>query len=189
MRIGKQPEFTPITDLQEMLREIYPDTRLSKDGIFAQETEREVRRFQRENSLTETGTADAETWDAIVRGYEIAKIVNAEAEPLLLLLQPRQILRRGVKNTNLYVIQGVLIALARYYDQMPVAESTGALDEKTADAISWFQERSALPVTGELDKVTWRHLAKNYRSIVGDGTGTYPIRIAQQGDTQLQQAE
>ena len=102
----------------------------------------------------------------------------------MLLLQPRQVLEKGSKNTHLYVLQGLLIALARYYDEMPVAESTGMLDEKTADAIAWFQALAALPVTGELDKLTWRHLAKNYRSIVGDGTGAYPIRTAQIKESQ-----
>ena len=177
MRIGKQPEFTPVTDLQEMLREIYPDTLLSKDGIFGDETEKEVRRFQRDSALEPTGEADAETWQALVAAYETARILNGESEPLLLLLQPRQILRKGEKNTNLYVIQGILFALSRYYDEMPIASVTGILDRETSDAIEWFQKRADLPTTGELDKLTWRHLAKNYRSVVGDGTGSYPIRI------------
>ena len=86
MRLGKQPEYTPVTDLQEMLREIYPETKLTKDGIFGEETQREVQRFQRENGLAESGAADAETWAAIVRAHEKAVITNREAEPLLLLL-------------------------------------------------------------------------------------------------------
>ena len=180
MRLGNQPDYTPITDLQEMLRQIYPKTKLSKDGIFGEETQREVRRFQRENDLPESGIADAETWEAIVRAHETAAIANSEAEPLLLLLQPGQVLQRGSKNTHLFVIQGILIALARYYDEMPQIGSTGTLDAPTAEAIAWFQERADLPKTGELDKVTWRHLAKNYRSIVGDGSGSYPVRRAQQ---------
>ncbi len=180
MRLGKQPEYTPVTDLQEMLREIYPETKLTKDGIFGEETQREVQRFQRENGLAESGAADAETWEAIVRAHEKAVITNREAEPLLLLLQPGQVLQRGSKNTHLHVVQGVLIALAKYYDEMPQISPTGTLDMPTAEAIAWFQERADLPKTGELDKPTWRHLAKNYRSIVGDGSGSYPVRQAKQ---------
>ncbi len=178
MRLGKQPDYTPITDLQEMLREIYPDTKLSKDGTFGEETQREVRRFQQDNNLTQSGTVDAETWEAIARAYENAVITNREAEPLLLLLQPGQVLGRGSKNTHLFVIQGILAALARYYDEMPQIASTGTLDAPTAEAIAWFQERADLPKTGEIDKPTWRHLAKNYRSVVGDGSGSYPVRQA-----------
>lgn len=180
MRIGRQPQVTPITDMQEMLRLIYPDTTLSKDGQFGSETKRVVERFQKEYSLPITGIADLNTWEAIVKAYEQADITQGQAEPLLIILQPNQVIRKNSDNVHLYLIQGVLTAISRYYDQMPVVQFTGILDESTADAIAWFQALSALPITGEIDKNTWRHLAKHYRSIVGDGTGTYPARIAQQ---------
>ncbi len=179
MRIGKQPEVTPITDLQEMLRTIYPDTFLSKDGIFGAETKQEVERFQSQYGLPTTGIADLATWEAIVREFELANVLLSEAEPLLIVLQPNQVLKRGSKNVHLYLLQGILTALSRYYDQMPIVDFSGVLDEPTADALSWFQRYSALPITGELDKQTWRHLAKHYRSVVGDGSGSFPIRIAQ----------
>ena len=179
MRIGKQPEFTPVTDLQEMLRMIYPDTFLSKDGQFGSETKKAVERFQKDYGFPITGEADLETWEAIQREYDSAKITQGPAEALLIILQPNQVLQKGSKNTHLFLIQGILTSLSRYYDQMPLVQFTGILDDSTAEAISWFQARSALPVTGELDKITWRHLAKHYRSVVGDGSGSFPIRIAQ----------
>ena len=180
MRVGRQPEVTPITDLQEMLRMIYPDTQLSKDGQFGEETKREVARFQKDFALPITGVADIDTWDAIHREYERASIDQGQAEPLLIVLQPSQVLKLGSNNTHLYLIQGILTAISRYYDQMPVVNFTGVLDAPTETAIKWFQVRAGLPVTGEIDKHTWRHLAKHYRSIVGDGSGSYPVRIAQQ---------
>ena len=62
------------------------------------------------------------------------------------------------------------------------------LDEATAQAVLWFQDRAGLPQTGDIDKKTWAHLAHEYRQIVGDGTGTFPIRTAQdpQNDTPRQ---
>ncbi len=179
MRIGKQPEVTPVTDLQEMLRLIYPDTLLSKDGQFGSQTQQAVKRFQKDYGFATTGTADLPTWEAIQREYERAKIKQGQAEPLLLVLQPNQVIRRGSNNTHLFLIQGILTGISRYYDQMPLVAFSGILDEPTAEAISWFQAKSGLPVTGEIDKITWRHLAKHYRTIVGDGSGSFPIRIAQ----------
>jgi hypothetical protein len=38
----------------------------------------------------------------------------------------------------------------------------GRLDEATAASLEAFQELSGLPQTGELDKVTWKHLALQY---------------------------
>ena len=40
----------------------------------------------------------------------------------------------------------------------------------------WLQACCDLPQSGELDKNTWRFLAHEYRSMVGDGTGTFPVR-------------
>ena len=38
---------------------------------------------------------------------------------------------------------------------------------------------AVLPETGTLDKHTWRHLAGQYRLMVGDGTGSFPVRRTQ----------
>lgn len=179
MRIGKQPEATPITDLQEMLRMIYPDDFLSKDGLFGSETKKSVERFQKEQGLPMSGVADLQTWEAIEREYQRANVLQGPAEPLFIILQPNQVIEKGSENTHLYLLQGVLTGISRYYEQMPIVRFTGILDEPTAEAISWLQDRAGLPATGELDKVTWRHLAKLYRLIVGDGSGQYPIRMAQ----------
>ena len=32
-------------------------------------------------------------------------------------------------------------------------------------------------VTGELDRRTWQHMVRLYAQTVGDGTGSYPVRI------------
>ena len=73
----------------------------------------------------------------------------------------------------------LLTALAQLYSDVPPFRITGILDEPTARALVWFQERAGLPQSGELDKLTWRHLAHEYRQTIGDGSGSFPIRIAQ----------
>ena len=40
--------------------------------------------------------------------------------------------------------------------------SNGLLDEATADSIASFQQLSGLPMTGHLDKHTWKHLVLQY---------------------------
>lgn len=180
MAIGRQTEDTPITDLQAMLRTIYPDIPLSDDGRFGEETAQTVRRFQRDHSLPVTGVADFETWEAIFREFSRATVARGQAEPLLIVLQPDQVLRLGSNNSHLYLMQGMLTAISKYYEQMPSVRFSGILDAPTANAVRWLQERADLPATGEVDKETWRHMAKLYRLTVGDGTGTYPIRMTQE---------
>lgn len=189
MILRKPPEQAPIIDLQRMLRTIYPDSSLSTDGIFGKETQKEVLRFQRGNDLPQTGVVDLPTWEALRRVFQYEKVHNDRAEPLQIVLQSHQVLERGSDNAHMYLIQALLLALRRFYVDMPPLRVTGVLDEPTARALQWFQEKVGLPTSGEMDKHTWRHLANHYRLIIGDGTGAYPVRIAQQPMPKYEQVE
>ncbi len=176
MRVAKQPESTPITDLQEMLRLIDPTLRLGYDGIYGKETADAVSAFQSAKGLPSTGEADQETWDAIRREYKEQQIYKGPAHPLLLVLQPDQVIEKGSDNIHLYVMQGALTAIGQFYEDQPTFAITGVLDEPTAEAVIWFQDKAGLPATGNIDKKTWASLAHEYRQVVGDGTGAYPVR-------------
>ncbi len=179
MRVAKQPETTPITDLQEMLRLIDPTLSLGYDGQYGKETAAAVEAFQRDQGLPPTGQTDLDTWDAIRRAYKEQQIFRGKAHPLYLVLQPNQVISRGSDNIHLFVMQGALTALGQFYEDLPPFTITGILDEPTSRAVLWFQDKAGLPQTGEIDKKTWAHLAHEYRQVVGDGTGTFPIRTAQ----------
>lgn len=179
MRVAKQPETTPITDLQQMLRLIDPTLSLGYDGKYNEETARAVEAYQKQNGLPPTGETDQETWDSIRRSYKERQRLHGKAHPLYLVLQPDQVIEKGSDNVHLFVMQGVLTALGQFYEDAPTFTVTGILDEPTAQAVLWFQDRAGLPQTGDIDKKTWAHLAHEYRQIVGDGTGTFPIRTAQ----------
>ena len=56
----------------------------------------------------------------------------------------------------------MLVALSQIYGSIIGPSISGVLDEATADALASFQYLSALPQTGELDKITWKHLALQY---------------------------
>ena len=156
----------PIRSLQQMLRVIAEnDDRLPSvvpDGIYGADTARAVSAFQRSAGVPITGTVDQVTWDAIVARYEPALIAQGEAEPLRIILDPDQVIRRGERNPNLYLVQAILVVLSQLYAGITPPGMNGILDIATADSISSFQEMSLLPVTGELDKETWKHLALHY---------------------------
>jgi peptidoglycan hydrolase-like protein with peptidoglycan-binding domain len=183
MRVAKQPERTPITDLQEMLRLINPDTPLSYDGLYGSETERDVRRFQRENGLTETGVVDGDTWEAIRKAYQRQLVLQGQAEPLRIVLQPNQVIGKNSDNLHIFLLQALLLAMKELYLEVPPVKVTGILDAPTERALIWFQERAGLEPSGELDKLTWKYLVHEYRQIIGDGTGSFPVRIQQLPET------
>ena len=156
----------PIRSLQTMLRIIAEDDSklptVIPDGIFGPTTAQAVAAFQRKHALHATGVVDQETWDAIVVDYEDALIRVNSAEPIEVILDAGQILRIGDYSPYVFLLQSILIQLAFEYATIPAPDHNGTFDAATADALIAFQQLTALPATGELDKITWKHLARQY---------------------------
>ena len=166
MRPGESFIGQPIRSLQTMLRVLAENDdsyeTLIPDGIYGSATMSAVAKFQQKHGLDVTGITDQDTWDAIVAVYEPALINVDEAQSIDIVLNPGQILRRGERNVNLYLVQAILMALADVYESIPKPTMSGLLDEITADSVSAFQLLSGLPMTGQVDKRTWKHLALHY---------------------------
>lgn len=156
----------PVRSLQTMLRVISQadpsHPALIPDGIYGPETMAAVLAFQRLHGLAVTGITDQATWDTIVAMYGPALVEIDQAQPLEILLNPGQVIRRGQRHPNVYLAQSILTVLAQVYESISRPALTGVLDEATAQALASFQYLSALPASGELDKQTWRHLALQY---------------------------
>lgn len=156
----------PIRSLQTMLRVLAEgdpaQPSVIPDGIYGTQTMQAVTVFQRNHGLPATGVADQATWDSIQSEYEPAMIRLGPAEPLELVIEPGQIYRRGDRDPDLYIIQAVLLVLSQLYESVSPPSQSGVLDEPTSLSIETFQEMSGLPQTGEIDKITWMHLAIQY---------------------------
>lgn len=156
----------PIRALQAMLRDIAEDDpshpKLVPDGIYGPETMAAVSHFQRRHGLGVTGVTDLPTWETIVSHYHPALIRVTSAQPLDIILEPGQVLCKGQCNPHVYLVQAMLAVLSEVYHSIPSPTHSGLLDDATSDAIAMLQSLSALPMTGEMDKVTWKHLALQY---------------------------
>lgn len=156
----------PVRSLQTMLRVIAENDDLQPsvipDGIYGPQTVTAVSTFQRRNGQPITGVADQDTWDQIVAAYESALIAVGPVQPLEIILEPRQIIRQGESNPNIYLVQAMLIVLSQAYGSITAPEVTGILDIPTANALTEFQVLTLLPATGELDRETWKNLALHY---------------------------
>jgi len=156
----------PIRSLQTMLRVLAENDRnyspLTPDGIYGPETVRAVSTFQRQHGLPVTGVTDQDTWEAVVSKYGPALIEQDEAHPLHVILEPKQVLRKGERHPNLYLAQSMLTVLALVYESIIPPAINGLLDDATADALASFQSLNGLSMTGHLDKTTWKHLTLHY---------------------------
>lgn len=156
----------PIRSLQTMLRVIaeadHSQPSVIPDGIYGQNTIAAVSAFQRRKGLPITGITDQATWDAISLEHERALILVDEAEPIEVIWEPNQVVRRGERHPNVYLAQGMLTVLSQAYGSILPPLLSGELDLPTAESLTSFQEMNQLPPTGELDRITWFQLAKQY---------------------------
>lgn len=165
----------PVRSLQTMLRVLaqrdqgYQD--VIPDGIYGPSTASAVAVFQRSHGLPVTGIADQTTWDTVVAVYEPAVVHVAEAQPVEIILNPNQVLRYGERSPYLFVAQAMLFVMSEVYSSIGQPSQNGILDDPTSDAISSFQALSGLPMTGELDKITWKELALHFPLAANLGKG------------------
>lgn len=171
MRPGSSFIGQPIRSLQTMLRVLAEDdpthASVIPDGIYGPETAAAVSRFQRLHGLPVTGVTDQATWEEIVLMYDEALIRVDEAWPVYITLDPGQVIRRGDQHPHLHLVQAMLTVLSDAYDSIPSPGRSGILDDATADSLGEFQRLSGLPMTGHLDKRTWKHLSLQYPLAAG----------------------
>ncbi len=156
----------PVRSLQTMLRILSEDDRrlptVVPDGIYGPTTMQAVSAFQRQKGLPVTGVTDEATWDAIVAGYEPALIRVGKAESIQIVMDPGKVFRLGESSPYIYLLQSMLTQLSNDHPTVDRPDHTGVLDESTAKSLSAFQLLADLPQTGELDKITWKHLVHQF---------------------------
>lgn len=156
----------PIRSLQTMLRVIAENDRrlptVVPDGIYGPTTMNSVTAFQRMYELPITGITDQNTWKKIVEVYESALIQIGPAEVIEIIMEPGEIFRIGDSNAYIYLLQSILIQLSKDNPSISPPYHNGVLDNTTSEALLAFQLLAGLPPTGELDKITWKYLAKQF---------------------------
>ena len=166
MKPGESFVEQPIRSLQTMLRVIAEDDprlpTVVPDGVYGPTTMQSVSVFQRLYGLPVTGVTDENTWNQIVTVYEPALIRIGPAEPIEIILEPGQVFTLGESNAYIFLLQGILKQLANENSCIEAPSCSGVLDDFTSQALAAFQLLAGLPPTGELDKITWKYLVKQF---------------------------
>ena len=156
-------------NLQKYLRQLaYFDENIPfvpLDGNSGSATADALRAYQARRGLPVTGVADQETWEALYEDYLIS--LEEEAPPSRFSPFPSETkgyaLRVADEGFAVAAVQHMLEEISVFFPITPVAV-TGIYDEATRDAVSEVQARYLLPVTGEVDKLTWNALVRLYDS-------------------------
>lgn len=156
----------PIRSLQTMLRVIAEDNdqyaTVVPDGIYGPTTMHAVSVLQRKNGLPPTGITDQATWEQIVKLYEPALIRIGKAESIEIIMDPGQVFRFGDSSPYVYLLQSMLTQLSNDHPTITAPGHSGIMDDSTTHSLSEFQRLSALPQTGEFDKITWKFLVRQF---------------------------
>lgn len=174
MRQGRSEYLgAPIRSLQAMLAVLArADSTLAPvlpDGIYGAETTRAVAAFQRRYGLTENGQADNETWNRIVDAFTRRAPFVLSAAPLHIVWQPGQVIAHGERNAQLFLLQGMLLALRLVYPSLPALRATGIHDTSSIRALRWLQSLCGLRPDGIWTQVEWMYLSGLYWLAVGGG--------------------
>ena len=166
MRPGESFVSQPVRSLQTMLRVLAEADKslptVVPDGIYGATTMQAVSAFQRKNGLPVTGVTDEKTWLAIVDAYEPALVIVGPAEPIEIIMDPGQVFILGDESPYILLAQSMLIFLSGDFDSISKPNHTGVLDRETARSLSGFQVLNGLPDTGQLDKITWKNLSRQF---------------------------
>ena len=166
MRPSESFVAQPIRSLQTMLRviaQVEPSLPvLVPDGIYGQGTARAVAAFQELAGLPVTGITDQQTFEAIAARYAPALTRVGKAEPIEILLEPDEVLKAEDSGPYILLMQGMLVQIAKESGGFLPPASSGVLDAESSRALQNFQRLSGLPITGELDRITWKHLSRQF---------------------------
>ena len=166
MKPGESFVRQPIRSLQTMLRVISEDDKslptVVPDGIYGPTTMQAVSTFQRKYGLPITGAVNQQTWEKIVSIYEPALIRVDKAEPIEIILDPGQVFLHGDSSPYIYLLQAMLTQLSHDHPAIEIPSHTGSMDDETVASISSFQRLAGLAETGEFDKLTWKHIVKQF---------------------------
>ena len=140
------------------------------DGIFAEDTEAAVVRFQEIFGLSPDGVVGNSTWYAVNRIYNAVKRLNElDSEGIRLEEVTKQypgVLTLGSSGLGVSNLQYLLLYLSQFYSSITPIAVDGDFDNQTRQSVISAQNTFGLTEDGVVGEVTWNAIYNAYRGIV-----------------------
>ena len=144
----------------------------SIDGIFAEDTESAVVRFQEIFGLSPDGIVGNATWYAINRIYSAVKRLNElDSEGIRLEEVTKQypgVLSLGSNGLGVSNLQYFLAYLSRFYSTITPVAIDGSFGNQTRQSVISAQNTFGLSEDGVVGEETWNAIYNAYRGIVSE---------------------
>ena len=142
------------------IRRIYPSIpQLAEDGVFGPMTAQAVIAFQRLYGLVPDGVIGPLTWNRIVTVYN--GLPSGGNNPPF----PGTLLRQGMQNDDIRLMQNFLNAIGKRYTQIPQVEAVGLFGPLTHQAVITFQRLFGLTQDGVIGPLTWNRIIQEYNRL------------------------
>lgn len=138
------------------------------DGIFGEQTEAAVRKFQEIFNLQVDGIVGQATWYALVRLYtavnNLAELQSQGQTYYSIAWASRNPIQQGDRGVAVEQLQYMLRVLSSYISEIPPIAVDGIFGPDTRDAVLAAQRRFGLPETGIVIYETWEAI---YNQFIG----------------------
>lgn len=139
------------------------------DGVFGQQTEEAVRRFQEIFGLTADGVVGKAVWYRLVSLYvgvnRLSELVSEGQRIFGIPFQAPQAVSEGSPRNQVLMVQYFLSILAQFDPLIPFVTLDGIYGPATRQAVRSFQTAQGIPVTGTVDTATWNALYSAFEGI------------------------
>lgn len=140
------------------------------DGVFAEDTDAAVRKFQEIFSLTPDGIVGSGTWYTINKIYNAVKRLNElDSEGIKLEEVTKQypgVLTLGSRGLGVSNLQYFLSYLSTFYSTITPVAIDGVFGNETRQSVISVQNTFGLPEDGIVGEITWNAIYNAYRGIV-----------------------
>jgi peptidoglycan hydrolase-like protein with peptidoglycan-binding domain len=173
MHLIEATEENAVKNLQRYIKQLsffYP--LLIKDiiitGVYDNNTRDAVTNLQKAFGIRATGMVDKITWDTVFEKYIQSLNENSSVGGILPFYdKPSSFeITLGDRSQIVKLIEIILDEISSVYEFEKEISQNGIYDKDKADAVKIFQSVNLLPVTGNVDRITWNTLAGEYNAIL-----------------------
>ncbi len=136
--------------------------KVNKTGIYDTETSNAVTVFQELMGLPATGVVNFDTWNAIINANNEYLQKNQVPGKIPFSTSDFRDIKPSDQGDIVYAVKIMLNSFGRRYANYVQLELTNIYDAQTEENIKLFQQRTMLPVTGIVDRVTWNAMVTIY---------------------------
>ncbi len=142
------------------------------DGIFAEDTDAAVKRFQEVFGLSPDGIVGNATWYTVMRIYNAVKRLNElDSEGIRLEEVTKQypgVLSLGSQGLGVSNLQYFLLYLSQFYSTITPVSIDGVFGNETRQSVISAQNTFGLSEDGVVGEITWNAIYNAYRGIIAE---------------------